>query len=521
MLQDPLRRAPLRPDPSSSAATQDSAVPDDPATPDDWDSLVRSGAARRADTDSTSGERGPAGPRSGEPGFPWRHATRPAHPGRNQAVGVESGSEEPGSAAPVAGGPRVEELSAGRPKRRGIPLLRRLGRRTRRVLGLSAATLTALVLLVAAWVVVPALRAPGNDSLSARIAESARDRGLGFLVTGLETVQYDLNPPPVDVPLDPAVAKSLAAAAAQPSSAATAGSAPTPGGSKPATPSARATAIPVHTPLKPVASPALPGEGVFSTRVLVHGQPALQTALLRPDSQHTSFLAGVVWMSSSLLSFVQHPGVTDPGQLDKWKQPATVPVQARTGLVATFNSAFKIADSRGAFYQDGSTVGSFRSGAASLVITNDGKLDVGAWGTEVKMGPTVRSVRQNLTLLVDGGQLSPDIDKPGKAAWGATIGNAAFVWRSGVGVTATGDVVYVMGDALSARSLATLLQTAGAVRAMELDINRSWVSFMWYGSGTAPTDPTSATPHKLVPFERPPDRYFSLNNRDFFAVYAR
>jgi hypothetical protein len=265
----------------------------------------------------------------------------------------------------------------------------------------------------------------------------------------------------------------------------------------------------------------VPGEGVFTPRVSVDGRPALQTALLRPDAQHTSFLAGVAWMSSALLSFVQHPGATDPGQLDRWRQPATVPVAMRTGLVATFNSGFKIADSRGAFYQDGSTVGSFRDGAASMVIYRDGHLDIGAWGTEVRMSAAVRSVRQNLTLLVDGGRLSPDIDRPGKAAWGATIGNAAFVWRSGVGVTAAGDVVFVAGDALSARSLGELLVRAGAVRAMELDINRSWVSFMWYGSGNAPATPAQAVPHKLVGFERPAERYFSVNNRDFFAVYAR
>jgi hypothetical protein len=57
---------------------------------------------------------------------------------------------------------------------------------------------------------------------------------------------------------------------------------------------------------------------------------------------------------------------------------------------------------------------------------------------------------------------------------------------------------------------------------MELDINRSWVSYMWYsaptGAASASTDPV---PHKLVDFSRPADRYYTVNNRDFFAVYAR
>ena len=84
-------------------------------------------------------------------------------------------------------------------------------------------------------------------------------------------------------------------------------------------------------------------------------------------------------------------------------------------------------------------------------------------------------------------------------------------------MTAAGDAVFVMGDALSARTLAVLLQRAGAVRAMELDINPEWVSYMWY----SPSSGGEVTPHKLLDFARPADRYFTVNSRDFFAVYAR
>jgi len=88
--------------------------------------------------------------------------------------------------------------------------------------------------------------------------------------------------------------------------------------------------------------------------------------------------------------------------------------------------------------------------------------------------------------------------------------------RSGVGVTASGDIVYAMGPALSVQSLATILQRAGAVRAMELDINPVWVSFMTY---TAHGD-AAPTPVKLTGFSRPADRYFHPSTRDFVAVYA-
>lgn len=55
---------------------------------------------------------------------------------------------------------------------------------------------------------------------------------------------------------------------------------------------------------------------------------------------------------------------------------------------------------------------------------------------------------------------------------GLTLGNAACVWRSGLGITADGALVYVGGPGLNVTTLADILARAGAVRAMELDINR-------------------------------------------------
>ena len=67
-----------------------------------------------------------------------------------------------------------------------------------------------------------------------------------------------------------------------------------------------------------------------------------------------------------------------------------------------------------------------------------------------------------------------------------------------------------------AESLASILQRAGAVRAMELDINYEWTTFNFYGAFGA-QDPT-----KLLPdMSRPATRYLSPDDRDFFAVYAR
>ena len=48
------------------------------------------------------------------------------------------------------------------------------------------------------------------------------------------------------------------------------------------------------------------------------------------------------------------------------------------------------------------------------------------------------------------------------------------MWRSGLGVTASGALVYVTGPFLEITQLAALLVRAGCVRAMTLDMNPDW-----------------------------------------------
>jgi len=106
-----------------------------------------------------------------------------------------------------------------------------------------------------------------------------------------------------------------------------------------------------------------------------------------------------------------------------------------------------------------------------------------------------------------------------ESTWGATLGGGYYVWRSGIGVTRTGRIIYVYGPALDVRTLASLLKRAGCVEAMELDINPDWTNFMYYKPGGHPASPT---PVSLLPDQvQPAARYYALTNRDFTAVFAR
>ena len=122
--------------------------------------------------------------------------------------------------------------------------------------------------------------------------------------------------------------------------------------------------------------------------------------------------------------------------------------------------------------------------------------------------------RQNLPLIVNRGRLNPELnDGP---QWGATLGNAILVWRSAIGVDARGNLIYAAGNDQTVSSIARALQRAGAVRAMELDINSYWVSFITYRAAGA-----HAARNLLPEMNRSPLRYLEPDDRDFFAVFER
>jgi hypothetical protein len=250
----------------------------------------------------------------------------------------------------------------------------------------------------------------------------------------------------------------------------------------------------------------------------VKGQPAMFGTFLRPSSVYTSYVAGIVSMDQRLVSFQLRPGAEDPGP-GNWKAQPWVPPGTRTGLIGTFNGGFKINTSGGGFYLNGATSGTLTKGAASVVYYRNGTIKIGTWGTEVRMTGNVVGVRQNLKLIVDHGHVPSSVNQDVEANWGATLGGGYYVWRSGLGITRDGRIIFVYGPALNVSELADLLHQAGAVEALQLDINPEWTSFEYYKTDGHASDPK---PVDVLPTqEASAYRYYSVFSRDFTAVYAR
>ena len=260
-----------------------------------------------------------------------------------------------------------------------------------------------------------------------------------------------------------------------------------------------------------------PGEGQWRVVEKVQGEPAILTTFLR-DATYTSYVNGIASIDQRLVRFYLRPGYEDPGY-GNWNAPYDVPAGSRKDLLATFNGGFVIADAQGGFYLNGVYDGSLVTGAASVVYYKNGTIKIGEWGRDFTMNSSIAGVRQNLKLLVDDGKISPNLDQDVETSWGATLGGGYFVWRSGLGITADGRIVYVYGPALDVQDLAELLQRAGAVEGMQLDINPAWMKFDYYQANGDPSDPA---PVPLLAAQEPsPYSYYNPSTRDFTAVYAR
>lgn len=361
-------------------------------------------------------------------------------------------------------------------------------RRRRRWVGLALLA----VLIPATVSYIRALTYPGNASPLVRTVDWVRDHGGAPVVNLAENLYYRWHAP-ADAPPDPSALPFA------------------PNGS-----SLSATVQPVP----PIMSPSLPGEGVWAQASGIPGRPAsVLTTFLRPDPAHGSVVAGIARFDQHAVTTRLIPGTREPSGLG-WPEAGQVPAAARDSLLATFNSGFKMKDANGGFSADGRTPVALRDGAASAVIDRSGVVRIGAWGRDVGPGSDVVAVRQNLALIIDHGQIVPGLDVNGGGQWGSASNQLQYTWRSGLGVTATGDLIYVGGAGLTLSTLADALSRAGSVTAMELDIHNQMVDMFTYDHTTHLPGHLVGTP--LLPtMPGPNDRYLQPDQRDFFAVTAR
>ncbi|MEO6158810.1 MAG: hypothetical protein ABIQ39_14435 [Ilumatobacteraceae bacterium] len=406
-----------------------------------------------------------------------------------------------------------------------------------------------------------AITGPGNDSLGARSVEWMRENHMGWAVDKVERTWYDHHQAPIGGQPS-ADARSLGIETQDSPGPTTSSAVPattlpaigpegppignaigapatiSPSTIAPATIAPATTAARGLDPPAPLVSPAsqpVAGEGQWlgigpqtpGIGPQTPGQPdaglpdagrwAAYGTLIRPDAVHTSVLDAVVWMDPTLLEFRQYPGVKIPGS--PWDRTDYVEPARQPALLAAFEGGFRLNDSHGGMFLGTTMLKPLRDGGATFVVDHDGRPDIGKWGRDFTSTATLDSARQNLDLIVDGGAVVPTLATDPNKQWGFTgPANKDAVWRSGAGITADGALVWVGGNGLSVVSLAQRLVSAGAVRAMQLDINHEWVQFNVYTTNATGEVHGSKL---LSDMQHGDDRYLSEDTRDFIAVFRR
>lgn len=394
-------------------------------------------------------------------------------------------------------------MLAEQPRPRRSPSRANLGAPRRRPRTPLRIRLRRIIALLAVFCLVPALGSylvmltqQSNSSLPIRTVEWISSHGLKSFVDSVENFYYSLEAPSKGGPglkrLPKQVGSQLAGIG-------------------------HAFRVHFYRPpdIAPVIHPALPGEGVWRAPFSAdRSDPPVLITSYRPEPAYPQLVAGVAWINRTQTSIVLYPGIEEPSVPLPNRGPEEVPPSLRYKLVATFNSGFKLADSGGGFAINGHAYAPLRNGQATLVRYSNGTMDVIDWTAGPNCPPNVSYAMQNLPLIVDNGKPNPNLsDGP---QWGATLGNAVMVWRSAIGVDRYGNLIYAAANYQTVGSLAQIMIHAGAVRAMELDINSYWPSFITY-RGPGALDPANLLPDMV----RSPYRYLTPDDRDFLAVYLK
>jgi len=232
-------------------------------------------------------------------------------------------------------------------------------------------------------------------------------------------------------------------------------------------PSSTASTVPPTTTT--TLTPEQPGWTTLSSGP--HGVAIDEQVFTQPDGVPVTvarFIRGNV-------SYDLHIGSQEPPTNGATLGPAAGPAVSaaeQPQLLACFNGGFKADAGVGGVESNGTVLLPLKPGEASLVVDTNGSAQIGVWGSTVPTpGEAVASVRQNLPPLILNGQPAADVST--WTDWGYTLGNVPRVPRSALGEDAHGNLLYAAAGYSLPVDLSGALVSAGAVTAMELDINPS------------------------------------------------
>jgi hypothetical protein len=272
-------------------------------------------------------------------------------------------------------------------------------------------------------------------------------------------------------------------------------------------------------PIKPIISNApLTGEGIWTPIPEATKEAALAQTIFRPDKERPYAVVTIVKMDMNSLIISASAGLKDPGGVEK-PGAGIVPkyIQNTNRLLVGFNGGFQGKDGNYGMIVDKTEYLPLLKNLGTIITYKNTKPQIIKY-TGKKLDKTVSAARQNGPLLIENAAIVASSSAWNMQTWGLTTTNSMYTWRSGIGVTKDGHLLYACGPSLVPETLATALKAAGAINAMQLDINPVWVRFVLFhplGKGEYAYTPL------LTSMVNGGEQYLHGYQRDFFYVFKK
>lgn len=243
-----------------------------------------------------------------------------------------------------------------------------------------------------------------------------------------------------------------------------------------------------------------------------------------------------------------------------------IPASAHGALLAAFNGGFQQWHEEGGFVVEGKErvrlslgdADNMARGKATLLAYDDGRVEIANYTAAKKEeiargGRKISCARQNCPMLIEKGKVNGLVKDWGLALGWKTVADlkgyvdkyrgdagqkdrlmatakpaadgqyqviggvkSVYAWRSAVGVTPDGRLVYGIGPDVSAQTLAWTLQLAGCADAMHLDMNISNLAMVFYDRG--PGGGLEGTPLDGRMWKKMFNAYLKGYTHDFFYL---
>lgn len=264
------------------------------------------------------------------------------------------------------------------------------------------------------------------------------------------------------------------------------------------------------------------GEGIWRDWPLkiFPGKEVMAYTFVRSDPQRPYSITTLVQLDMKELNISSVAGIKQPGGPVGKSGPGKVPKEIidSGNLVAAFDGGFQYKDGAYGMIADGKTYLPLKNDLGTLVGYNDGTLKIVDYQGE-DLGSGIKFVRQNCPLLINNGEITM-ANPHSKALWGRLAAGTVdiYTFRSGIGLTKKGNLIFAVGNNLTPITLANALKSAGAINAIQLDINPIWVRFNVFDqfeNGKYISTPITKELHDGT------SGYLNGYDKDFFYVYKK